>query len=546
MPAPAEFEPVMGQPPDSASGILSANVVPSRGRTVSVVTLLTLVVAVLGYVREAALAARFGVSSTMDAYFSAIFIPTNIYLILVLGTVSPILIPILLKDDGEDRRRLSETFSVVTNFVLITFAAVVVCSVVTANWWIDALFPGFDAATKVMALRLIYIIFPALPILALAGIFTATLNGYHKFSLAAFAPALSSLVVIAAAVFTRGERAIYIVGVATAAGFVLQFLVLVPSTRSLGIRYRLSAKLRHPAIRRLARLGAPLLLYLVVANASLIVERNLASLLSVGSLSALTYAMRLFTVPSNLLAAPLAIVAYPHFAREALRPNRGQLRRELAQTLRFVVFLFMPIMVWTVLNALPVTRMLYERGQFGFKDSVVVSRVLMLYGIGILPNALAVILLRCFYAVEDTVTPLWAEAIDLLFFIVCAHLLTPRVGILGLALTRGLTFSLVGGILAFVLSRKKALLSLDRDSLWFVARTMIATAGMALVSWVSLQLLQSSFDLGKTPWRLAVVGFLLLASGVAFLGIASLLKMQESGRLVRTASRLFHRAAAPQ
>ncbi len=87
---------------------------------------------------------------------------------------------------------------------------------------------------------------------------------------------------------------------------------------------------------------------------------------------------------------------------------------------------------------------------------------------------------------------------------------------------------------------------LRKDSLWFIARTMTATAGMALVSWLSLHLLQSSFDLGITPWRLAVVMFLLLASGVAFLGIASLLKMQESGRLVRTASGLRHRAAAPQ
>jgi putative peptidoglycan lipid II flippase len=539
MATPAEFESGEGGVPGALSDIaMPAEIQPSRGHTVSVVTILTLFVAILGFLREATLAARFGVSATMDAYFGAIFIPTNIYLILVVGTVSPILIPILLHEDANDHAKVSEVFSVVINFVLILFTAVVFCGVITAHLWLPWLFPGFDTATKAMALRLIYIIFPARPVLALAGIFTATLNGYHKFALAAFSPALSSFVVIAAALLARGDRAIYIVGIGTTIGFVLQFLILVPATRSLGIRYHLSMSLRHPAIRRLARLGGPLLLYLAVANASLVVERNLASRLSAGALSALTYAMRLFTVPSNFLAAPLAIVAYPHFAREALRPDYGELRKELSQSLRFVVFLFLPITVWTVLNALPVTRVLYERGQFNIEDSTVVSRVLMLYGIGILPNAIAIILLRCFYAVEDTITPLWAESIDLVFFILAATLLTRRFGIEGLAVTRGLTFFLVGGILALVLSRKKALLNFDRDFLLFVGKTAAATVVMALVSWIALKLLQSAFDHAGTFARLGILGVILLGSGAAFLAVASLLKMRESKRLLQTASSL--------
>jgi putative peptidoglycan lipid II flippase len=278
---------------------------------------------------------------------------------------------------------------------------------------------------------------------------------------------------------------------------------------------------------------------LAVANASLVVERNLASRLSAGALSALTYAMRLFTVPSNFLAAPLAIVAYPHFAREALRPDYGELRKELSQSLRFVVFLFLPITVWTVLNALPVTRVLYERGQFNIEDSTVVSRVLMLYGIGILPNAIAIILLRCFYAVEDTITPLWAESIDLVFFILAATLLTRRFGIEGLAVTRGMTFFLVGGILALVLSRKKALLNFDRDFLLFVGKTAAATVVMALVSWIALKLLQSAFDHAGTFSRLGILGVILLGSGAAFLAVAWLLKMRESKRLLQTASSLI-------
>jgi putative peptidoglycan lipid II flippase len=300
---------------------------PRRGRTVGIVSALTVGVAVFGYFREAALAARFGLSTTMDAYFAAIFVPTIVYMILIAGTLSPLFIPILLQaDESGDRDKLSETFSVVTSFVLLFLIAIVSCAMITAHQWLGLLFPGFTAPTIAVSVRLIYIIFPSVLFVALAGLLTAVLNGFHKFVLAAFAPGVSSITVITAALLARGENAIYIVGIATAVGFLLQLLLLVPATAYLGIRYRPLLRFNHPAIAKLFRVGGPLLLYLMVANGSLFLERNLASQLATGAVSTLTYAMRLFVVPANFLAAPLAIVSYPQFAREAAREKHGDLR----------------------------------------------------------------------------------------------------------------------------------------------------------------------------------------------------------------------------
>jgi putative peptidoglycan lipid II flippase len=515
----------------------------SQARTVGIVSVLTVIVAVFGYLREATLAARFGVSATMDAYFAAIFIPTMVYMVLIAGTLSPIFIPILLQEDAnEDRAKLSETFSIVTNFVLLFLTAIVCCAIMTARRWLHLLFPGFSAATAEMTVRLVYMIFPSILFVAMAGILTAALNGFSKFALAAFAPALSSLTVIAATLFAHGSRAIYAVGIGTAVGFALQLLLLIPATASLGIRYRPTLRFRHPAISRLLRLGAPLFLYLAVANGALFLERNLASQLAAGSVSTLTYAMRLFAVPANFLAAPLAIVSYPQFAREALRDKHGDLRNQVSRMFRLVLFLFLPVTIFTILNAEPLTRLLYERGQFRLTDSVVTSRVLMLYGIGILPNALAVILLRCFYAVQDTITPLLAESVDLVFYATVATLLTRHFGIEGLAITRGLTFFLVTAILMYVLSKKRGLLALDLGLFQFVLRTVLASLAMTVVSWMSLHLLQSSFDSGGTPLRLGIVSGVLVMSSAAFLAAARLLKLNEVARVVNAAVELLPRS----
>jgi putative peptidoglycan lipid II flippase len=497
-----------------------------RGHAASIVSVLTMTVAGLGYLREATLAARFGLSTTMDAYFAAVLIPTTVYMVLIAGMLSPVFIPILLQDANEGPGKLSETFSIVTNFVLLFLAAIVCSAVITVPKWLPLLFPGFSSTTDEVASRLIYIIFPTTLFVALAGILTAALNAFHKFSLAAIAPALSSVSVILAALFARGKAAIYLIGIATAVGFLLQLLLLIPAVVALRIRYRPILRFQHPAIDKLLRLGGPLLLYLIVANASLLLERNLASRLSAGAVSTITYATRLFAVPSNFLAAPLAIVAYPQFAREALRENRGDLRYQVDRAFRFVLVIFLPVTLWTILNALPVTRLLYEHGQFGVEDSILTSRVLRLYGTGILPNAIAVILLPCFYAIEDTFTPLWVECLDLVFYVGVSVFLMTHFGIAGLAVSRGLQFYLVAAILVFVLYRR-GVLKIDSDLFKFSTRVGLASLAMTVVSWMCMYTLHASFELASTPLRFCILGMVLLISGATFLAFSRLLKLAE-------------------
>lgn len=519
--------------------------VPNKARTASVVGLVTVGVAVAGYLREAILAAHFGVTATMDAYFASIFIPNILYLVLIAGTLSPVFIPILLQEDPEKNpEKASATFSIIANFALLTLVSIVACGVLGARLWLPALFPGFNPATADLAVRLVYIIFPALPFLAAAGILTALLNGFHRFWLAAFAPALSSISVIAATLLFRGDRAIYAVGIATALGFLLQCLVLLPASLSLGIRYRPILAFRHPAIRKLLKLGVPLFLYLVVANVSAVLERSLASRISAGAVSTLTYAFRLFTVPANFLAAPLAIVAYPGFAREAARDQRGELAGQTSRLFQLVIFLFLPVTVWTILNANIVTRFLYEHGKFSEASSTITANLLAIYCFGIVPNAIAIVLLRCFYAIEDTVTPLLTELAALAYFVIAAPYFTHRFGIGGLVAARTVSFFLVTIALLLVLRRRYALLRLDFETLRFFFRVATATCVMALLCWAALHLLYPVFNAGHMTLRLAIVVCMMLVGGGSFLAAAHILGLSEAKQIMNAGRGWFARQQA--
>lgn len=521
---------------------LASNPAVRRGRTVSVVGILTVTVAVFGYLREAALAAKFGVSTSMDAYFGAIFIPSMLYLILITGTLSPIFIPILLQENHtEDLKKTSETFSIITTFAMLALFVAVACGIATCRLWLPWLFTGFSPATMELTRHLTYIIFPAVLFLALAGILTAVLNGFHRFGLPAFAPAIASIAVIISVALVRGPNAIYVVSIATASGFLLQCVVLVPATLSLGLRYRPSLQWNHPAVGKMLRLGIPLLLYLAVANASSFVERNLASRISAGAVSALTYSLRVFAMPVNFLAVPLATVAYPQFAKEAGRAQHGNLNQQVTKIFRFVVFLFLPISVWMVLSALPVTRALYEHGKFRPEDAFLTSRVLMFYSIGMLPNAAAIVLLRCFFAVQDTVTPLLAEIVDLVYYVTAASYLTRHFGLIGLAVARGGAFFVVALILLLFAWKRPYLMKLDSSLLWFFTRTALASLAMGLVSWASLHFLLPAFDGGGTALRLGIIFVALLLSGAVFLLASLLLKLAEAQQILHTVRDLISR-----
>jgi peptidoglycan biosynthesis protein MviN/MurJ (putative lipid II flippase) len=171
-------------------------------------------------------------------------------------------------------------------------------------------------------------------------------------------------------------------------------------------------------------------------------------------------------------------------------------------------------------------------------DSLVTSRILVIYSLGILPNALSTVLLRCLFAIEDMVTPLVAELFDLGFFIVSALFLARHFGLEGLVVARCMSFFVVMAILAAVLARKK-LLRFDGELLRLSIFTSLATLAMGAVSWGSMRLFQPVFETGSTLLRLVLVCTGLALSAGTFLTAARLLRLSQARQILSTAREML-------
>ena len=499
-----------------------------RFRDVGRVSFWTLIVALLGYVREAAFAARMGASTDMDAFVAAFFMPNVLYLVVITGALAPAFIPIFMEYAQRDKEEAWRVFSSALSLMALTLVVATTIGIATARWWMPLIFSGFSPQTVGLSLRLTYIIFPAIVFLGLSGLIGALLNSLSHFVLPAASPATYSLLVIPVLLVARTERAIYLVAIATALGLALQLFIQLPAAYKLGVRYYPVFEFRSPAVIKLLKLSVPLLFYLMVGYASVMVERNLASRLWPGAVSIVNYAMRLFVLPTNLLVAPLSIVFYPTFAREAARVNCGELRGEILKGSRMIIFVVLPAAVWMMVQAQPVTRLLYERGQFRPEDSLTTAAFLTIYCLGALPTALATILLRGFYSIQDTLTPLGIESGSFIVYVVVAPFLTRRYGLQGLAVSRALSFLLVTVALVIVLEKRISLFARAGWLAGHFGRVLVASLAMGMITWMEFGLFEAAFDRQHLLGRALIVGLLAISAGVVYLALSYWMRIEEA------------------
>ena len=515
---------------------ISTAAVRSRGHVLVWVAALTAFVTAVGYFRDAVFASRLGASAGMDAYLAALFVPNTLYLVLVAGTMSPIFITVFSQHETGSHEEALVVFRITTTFAALILTALVALGLLTARFWLPLLFSGFTPDQLRLSLQLLYMVFPAILFLGLAGMVSALLNSLAHFTAPALSPAMYAVATVPVLLLAPRDRLIHWVAVATAVGLAAQLFVQLPTAASLSVRWRPDFNFKHPALRQFVRLALPLLAYLVVANASLLIERNVASRLSIGAISVVNYATRLFAIPGNLLIMPLAVVFSPTFAREAAREGRGNLERELRDALRITVFLALPVTCWMVVHALPLTRAIFERGQFDFTSSTRTAGMLMFYSLGLLPNALAVILLRAFYAVQDTLTPLLAEAANVACYAWVAPRLAQRYGLTGLGVARAGSFVLVALVLLFAL-RSKLSIVLSSAGTAFLVKTACGSFGMGVTTWVASWLLTSIFQQHGFLARALVMVFLGVLGGVVYFGICYALRVREVNSVLNLSQR---------
>lgn len=501
-------------------------------RAFGVVALLTLISSFLGYVRDAVMAARFGASTVTDGYFAAFFVPNTLSLILLSNSVAIVFLPIFVEAFQRDKRNAWRIASTLFNLSFLLLTAVVLLASLTATWWMPILYSGFPDSTMQLAITLTQILMPMLLFIGLSTIVTAVLNSFDHFAVPAFAPVLTNVIVIIAIFLSYYWWDIEGVAVAVTMSALVQLLIQLPILRRFDSHYSLSLQLKDPMVSRVFRLAIPLIIYFAIAYGSQAVERNIASSLVVGTVSAMSYAANLFRVPIAIFAGSIGTVIYPRLSLEAANEANNQFSGSMSRAIGATTMFLLPLSCWLLINSETLVNTLFGFGRFSAEDVHLTSIILAGYAIGMTANGITRILQRAFYAMQDTVTPVFVEVASFVVYTALAILLVRMIGTIGLGIARSVYFILVALLSFWLLARHPEVTFGRRIYGLMFSRYLLASGGASIV-WLGLAWFHGNYPL-FTGWiaELIYLGLSAVVGAFVFVGAAYLLKANEVDLLV--------------
>ncbi len=402
----------------------------------------TILSRILGLVRESVMAYLFGATPTYDAFLIAFLVPNLLRQLLAEGALSSSFIPVFnerLVKEGKDNAW--HLFNLLLSTLLFLFLALFLIGYLLLPYLVKGLAPGFSLQTYRLCLSLSKITLPFIAFISFAALSMGILNSFGNFFIPGVAPVFFNISIIAISLFFYKSLGIYSVALGVTIGGALQWLFQMIWLRKLGWQFRLIIDFKDEGLRKIGLMMLPLTLGLAINQVQNLADRVIASLISPGGISVLNYAFRLYQLPMGIFAVSFSTVALPLLSRDALAESLGEFEETLFSALRLALFVMVPASIFLFLFSGDLIRFLFYRGSFthwAFKNT---SMTLRFYALGLAFAGLTHILLRAFYALKDTRTPvfigIWVVSLNIILNFLFGKIFGPP----GLALATSVAFA---------------------------------------------------------------------------------------------------------
>ena len=394
----------------------------SLRRIALVVAVATALSKVVGLLRQQVIAAAFGVGAAYDAYNYAYVLP-GFLLILLGGINGPFHSAMVSVLSRRDRNEGAHVLAAINTMVGAALLAVTLLLIVAADPLITLVAPGLDATRHALAVDQMRWMAPMALFAGLIGLGFGALNAADEFWLPAVSPLLSSLAVIGGIglLWWRLGSAIVlpqwallggsVLAASTTVGALLQWLIQLPALAKQGLhRFELVWDWNHPGVKEVLAVMAPATLSSGMLQINVFVDLFFASGI-MGAAAGLGYANLLVQTPLGLLSNALLVPLLPVYSRLTAPADRPELVARIRQGLMLSTASMLPLGALMVGLAVPIVRLVYERGAFNQGAAQMVASLLMAYGVGMPVYLARDVLVRVFYALGDGNTPFrWSVA----------------------------------------------------------------------------------------------------------------------------------------
>lgn len=484
---------------------------------------LTMVSRILGFARDMIGSRVLGASHANDAFNVAFTLPNIFRRLFGEGAFASGFVPLfsrrLASGGHEDAQKFSNEILAVFMPTLLVVTLLFEIAMPAVLWIIVSDYAATPGKFE-LAVELTRYTFPYLIFISLVALLSGVLNSLTRFAVAAFAPALLNIALIAALLIapSGGPETVRAMAVAVLLGGIFQFALCWIAVRQAGVRLHFGRPRLTPAVRELIILIVPATLAAGVYQISQLFYTFFSSRLGEGALTNLGYADRLNQLPLSIIGTALGTAILPSISRSIERREDVIAANTQAKAFDMAMLLTLPATLALAVASGPIIAALFQGGRYSAEDAAITGNILAILVTGLPAYVLVKVLTPGFYARKDVKTPV-RIAIGVLVASVAANFaLIPLIGIYSLALVTSAGAWINMALLFFILYARGHF----RMPGWLVgriARQLLAAAAMAAVLYFLQQPL-SGFFAASAGRRIVAVGALVAAGGLVYFTIA--------------------------
>ena len=498
---------------------------------------------IAGLVREIVAASYFGIRGPMSAFTIAFQIPNLVRSLFADAAIQAAFVPVFLEKLEQGDRR--EAFRLASQLIFLTamvLGALTAVFVLAAPVLVPIFAPGFEGELLDLTVTLSQILFPILILLGVTGMIVGILNSDDRFAAFAISPFFWNVAIIAVLValapqFSE-ENQIYAYAIGVLVGTVVQLAIPAWDLRHTkfggGGRFRIIWRFpRHisPDVKKVLVLMLPVTISLGLINFNLVINSFFGTLVSDEAPAAIDKAFRIYMLPQGIFSVAIATVLFPTLARFAAREQYGDLRRTMANGMRQILLMLIPAAAAILVLAEPMTRLVYQRGEFDAAQTEIVSEALFWFAFSLPLNGLFLIFTRTFFSLQRPWVPSVVSGVNLAITALAALALYSPFGVAGIVASTVIATG--ASVVAYGVVMRGVLHGIEfRRLLWSVIRITAAAALLAGVSYLVWLGLDETLGT-SVPAQIVSLGVALAAGAAVYFAAVIALRVPEADQVLR-------------
>lgn len=436
-------------------------------KNATLLSTISVFVAVISCIKEIVFVRLFGVSSTADAYTIATTLPEVLFAV-VWNAMNAILIPMYQKKLlVEGRKSACKFISLIISTITIGSILFVILSEIITDFWIYIFAPGFNIETHNIAVSIARLLFPILIFEGIERVNFCVLQANKKFFAVKIIPVVRNIFVICLLFVSVSKHGIFTVAFGLLLGIIIETIIAFCYSRKFE-KYIFAIDLNDTSLHNAGRLAIPIIFGTGISELNIFIDKVTASFLETGSIVSLSYASRMEGIITTILLLNVVSIAFPLFAEYVANNEIDNLKDLYEKTLCILLVVSVPIVIGAFVFGKDIISIVFFRSVFDDRSISLIGSLFCVYMLAALFNTIRTLTANIYAAYGETTQIMTNTIFSVILNGILNILLSYYYGAIGIVVATFLSSFIASLRLVYFINKSKFIINFSKINILFI------------------------------------------------------------------------------